>query len=112
MSWAANYDSVLEQITAEGLVIDPARGLQVGMATFVRCKVDGRSGKPGWYKLYLLDAPNGGLICGAFGVWSGDDDGARNVAIKREDLPQLTPEQVAANPQSHTGRFLAAVVGR
>ena len=94
--WAANYDSVIEQLAAEGLVIDPALGLQVGAATFMRCKVDGRLGKPGWYKLYLLDAPNGGLICGSFGVWSGDDDGARNVAIKREDLPQLTPEQVAA----------------
>ena len=92
----ANYDSVLAQLTAAGMVVDAQRGLQVGLDVFVRTKVVGRSGKPGWYKLYSLDTESGSLICGAYGVCSGDDYGSQLVVLDKDALPQLSPEQVAA----------------
>lgn len=99
MSIGSNYDSVLQQITSAGLVIDRARGLLVDQGGFERCKVEGRSGKPGWYRLYSLRGADGGvLIVGSYGVsdWAANDHGATKIRLNRDQRKTLNVDQLAA----------------
>ncbi|AUN95419.1 DUF5906 domain-containing protein [Pseudazoarcus pumilus] len=86
---ANNYDDVIAQLEAEGLMVDH---LVVGR--LVRCKVEGDREKRGWYAVHELTLDGGDVVLvGSFGVWRGDDNGARKIEIKGTPL---SAEQRAA----------------
>jgi len=78
VNWG-NYDSVLQQLRAVGLLVDT---LTVG--TRQRCHVDGDREKRGWYHLHELRLDSGDfLLVGSFGVWRGNDPGSTRVELAR-----------------------------
>jgi putative DNA primase/helicase len=86
---AANYDDVLRQLRAEGLLVDD---LIIGKRQ--RCRVDGDREKRGWYSLHELVTGAGAvLIVGAYGVWRGPSPNTLKVELKREHADPLTTEQ-------------------
>lgn len=94
MTSAANYDDVLRQLQAEGLLVD---SLQVGTKKPVRCRVEGDKEKRGWYMLHDFSTTDGKvLIVGAFGVWRGNSRNSMKIELKREHSDPLTDEQRAA----------------
>ena len=95
MSWI-NHDDVLDQLRAAGLIIKDG-ALQVGTSRPVRCHVDGDREKRGWYKLFELTLGDGRtLITGSFGVWQGDDNGAKKVLLPKTERKALDADQLAA----------------
>jgi putative DNA primase/helicase len=93
MSAASNYDDVLDQLHAVGLIgkgVDD--GLRVDTTKPVRCGVEGDREKRGWYWLHSLQTTAGELlIVGSFGVWHGNDQGTQKVLLRKADA--LTIEQ-------------------
>ena len=71
MNWS-NYDDVLGQLRAIGLVIDGPLELAVGKKS-VRCTVDGEgTEKRGWYRLHEWQIEPGVLLLiGSFGIFRG-----------------------------------------
>lgn len=96
MTWS-NYDDVVDQLAAHGLLIDG--GLEVGTPRPVRVHVDGGDReKRGWYWLTDFDLPGADgsrqmYIGGAYGIYHGNDNGKQAVKIKRDGLPALTPAE-------------------
>ena len=108
MTWK-NYDDVLQQLGDAGLVVDVKIGLEVGTPSFVRCPVIGDREKRGWYKLHALPIGSGEqLLVGSFGVWSGAEQHAQKVVLKREDRPRLSAEQIEATRLSQIADRKAA----
>ena len=94
LTTAANYDDVLRQLRAEGLLVD---SIEVNTARPVRCRIEGDREKRGWYSLHEFVTSAGAvLIVGAFGVWRGASQNAMKVELKREHSDPLTDEQRAA----------------
>lgn len=95
---ASNYDDVLSQLQAAGLLIDPREGLRVGTHKPVRCLVaDGDREKRGWYLLKEWSpSVDRCLIVGSFGIWRGAEKNATKVAMPKDDVGRITPEQRAA----------------
>lgn len=88
---AANYDDVLKQLQAAGLMVER---LEVNTTKAVRCKVEGDREKRGWYRLYDMTLGNGDLvIVGSYGVWRGDANGATKIELKKTEL---SGDQLAA----------------
>lgn len=86
---ASNYQNVLEQLRAHGLII---KDLVIG--SMKRCKVDGNRENRGWYIIHELRKDNGDiLLVGSYGIWQGQDNGAQKIDIDKEPLTQ---EQLAA----------------
>lgn len=78
MAWH-NYDDVLNQIRAAGLLVDR---LDVGTEKPRRCRVDGEGREEkGWYWLGEFNADGEMLISGSYGIWRGDDNGATKVEV-------------------------------
>ncbi|MDE2000901.1 MAG: hypothetical protein KGI52_18470, partial [Burkholderiales bacterium] len=92
-----NYDDVLRQLEAAGLIIKDGL-LEVGTTKPVRVRVNGEGReKKGWYRLFEFTIGDGGrLLTGSYGVWSGDDQGAQRIAIAKEARGHVSPEQLAA----------------
>ena len=87
---ASNYDDVLHQLRAAGLVVD---SLEVGKLRRVKVEGGDRE-KRGWYHLHELRLQNGDdLIVGSYGVWRGAENNAMKVEVKKSDLSR---EQVEA----------------
>lgn len=83
---AGNYQDVLDQLQAAGLLVSE---LTIGRMT--RTRVEGSRERKGWYSLHVIVTQDGTeLIVGSFGIWSGNDNGARKVELKRQ---QLSDEQ-------------------
>ena len=79
---ASNYDDVLGQLRAGGLLVD---ALEVGRLR--RCKVDGDREKRGWYHLHEMRLASGDdLIVGSFGVWRGAENNATKVELNKTEL--------------------------
>ena len=80
---AANWGSVLDQLRAAGLLVDAP---EVGRLT--RCYVEGRRReKCGWYSLHEVVAQNGDrLIVGSYGVWTGADNNARKIELRKTEF--------------------------
>ena len=79
---SSNYDDVMGQLTAAGLLVD---SLEVGKLR--RCKVDGERERRGWYHLHEMRLANGDeLIVGSYGVWRGAVNNATKVEITKTDL--------------------------
>lgn len=91
MNWL-NYDDVLAQLRAAGLVLD---GIEAGdIGQFRRVRVEGDREKRGWYRLHEIQAHQGGtLLVGTFGVWQGASQNAQKVQLKGY---KLTDDQNAA----------------
>jgi putative DNA primase/helicase len=82
MSVAINQQEVYDQLTASGLIVD-----HLTIGRMVRCKVEGTRERKGWYSLYEFTKDNGEvLIVGSYGVWSGNDNGARKISMERQNL--------------------------
>jgi putative DNA primase/helicase len=81
---SSNYDDVLAQLTAAGLLVD---SLEVGRLR--RCKVQGETERRGWYHLHEMRLANGNeLIVGSYGVWRGSDNNATKVELAKTELSQ------------------------
>ena len=79
---SSNYDDVLGQLTAAGLLVT---SLEVGKLR--RCKVQGESEKRGWYHLHEMRLANGDeLIVGSYGVWRGAVNNATKVELAKTEL--------------------------
>lgn len=82
LSVAENYDDVLGQLRAAGLIVDDI--LRVDGDKPERCRVDGRGReKRGWY--WLNEIPIGGrrYIVGAFGINEGADHGTQKIELSK-----------------------------
>ncbi len=104
MSWE-NYDDVLDQLREAGLLVEH---LEVGSHRPVRVRVEGDREKRGWYWLseIELETKDGGrrrFIVGSYGIWYGNDNGARKVrlAVKGKKRATLTQDQKAAIAARH-----------
>lgn len=86
---AKNYDHVINQLQAAGLLIDH---LETGR--IVRCKVEGERERRGWYRLYELPGKDGSvLLVGSYGVWQGASNNAQKIELPGKD--DLTTDQAA-----------------
>jgi len=85
MSTAINYDDVIDQLTAAGLLVHGRRGtdsLEVGRLK--RCHVEDDREKRGWYWLHEIRLEGGDLaIVGAFGVWHGASNNKQEIKLKK-----------------------------
>lgn len=91
---ASNYQSVLDQLRAAGLIVD---SLEFGTSRPVRCKVEGDREKRGWYILHEITTTGGEqLIVGSFGVWRGNENQAQKIEIRKD---AFTDDQRAAIAQ-------------
>ena len=78
----SNYDEVLEQLRADGLIVDT---LVTGKLQ--RCRVEGDREKRGWYLLHELRVDSGDLLLvGSFGVWHGNDQGAKKIELRKRTI--------------------------
>jgi putative DNA primase/helicase len=93
-----NLSDVSGQLLSAGLLVDSKIGLQIDTLKPIRCKVINEAGqKRGWYHLHSMSIAGGDeLIVGSYGIWRGDDPGTMKVALTKEDLPRITPEQAQA----------------
>ena len=89
---ATNYDDVLDQLRAGGLIVD---ALEIGSPRPVRCKIEGGDReKRGWYMLHELPTSSGDLlIVGSFGAWHGNDQGTQKVQLGKDRRDAFTAEQ-------------------
>ncbi|MCK7495156.1 MAG: hypothetical protein MZW92_31725 [Comamonadaceae bacterium] len=103
MSTAINYDDVLDQLAAAGLLVHGRRGtdsLEIGRLR--RCWVEGDSEKRGWYALHEVRLKGGDMaIVGAFGVWRGAENNKQQIEIK--SIP-LSAEQRGRDPRADPRR--------
>jgi len=73
-----NYDDVLNQLHAAGLVVDA-----IELGRLRRCRVDGDREQRGWYALHEIRLDSGELaIVGTYGVWHGSDNGANKIELR------------------------------
>lgn len=80
---ASNYDDVLDQLRAAGLIVDD--DLRIGRMT--RCRIEGDRERRGWYMLHELQTTRGDLlIVGSFGIWHGNDNGAQKIELRKTEL--------------------------
>ena len=111
---AVNYDHVLDQLTAHGLLPATVKqerggyyegGLVVDSVSPVRCNTeDDAHEQRGWYWLSTIDLKDNAnqlerYIIGAFGIWHGNDDGKTALKLDRSGRPALTAEESAAIKQ-------------
>lgn len=89
MSAASNYDDVIGQLEAAGLIVG---SLVVGAMR--RCKVEGDREKRGWYSVHEMTLDGGDLVLvGSYGVWQGDNNNAQKITLAKREL---TDDQKAA----------------
>ncbi len=104
MSRAINYDDVLDQLHAAGLLVDV---IETGRMR--RCKVDGDRERRGWYALHEIRLEGGDLaLVGAFGVWHGNDNGKQQVELKKLALSSEQKEALRARIREDRKRAEAA----
>lgn len=91
----SNYDEVLAQLRGHGLIVD---GLDVDSARPKRCGVEGdkSSEKRGWYWLSSFIVDGQPLIIGAYGIYSGNENGKQTIRLPKDKRERLTPEQIEA----------------
>lgn len=88
---AANYEDVLLQLQAAGLLVD---SLDTGRMRRCRVEGEGRERK-GWYMLHELRLDDGTeVLVGSFGVWRGAENNATKVKLNLQK--KLGPEQAEA----------------
>lgn len=91
MSYYANHSDVLDQMQSHGLLVT---SLEVDTDRVVRCKtMDNQREKRGWYWLSSITIGNDPHIVGAFGIYSGNDNGKQKVALNLEQRNRLSDDQ-------------------
>lgn len=91
---AVNYHDVVAQLQAAGLIIDSLRVGHNPRGNPWRTKVEGMSGRPGWYVVHELQLSGGDLVLvGSFGVYQGNDPNTQKIELQKIEL---TAEQKAA----------------
>jgi putative DNA primase/helicase len=105
---AINLDDVQRQLEAAGLLVKLP--LEVGTAKPVRCRVDGGgTERRGWYRLYEMTLTRGDvMIVGAFGIYSGNDNGAQKIQLPKLGRERMSPDQVEAFRARMKAEALAA----
>jgi putative DNA primase/helicase len=100
VSWA-NYDDVVDQLRAGGLMLDG--GIEVDSAKPMRVRVDGEDReKRGWYWLASKEINGGRYITGAWGVYHGADSGKQAIILRRDGQAlELSAEERAAIRTRH-----------
>lgn len=89
MSGPVNYDDVISQLTAAGLIIDH---LETGRMRRVR--VEGSRERKGWYSIHELQKEDGDtILVGSYGIWQGSSNNAQKIELKKQNL---TEEQKSA----------------
>ena len=80
----ANYDDVVEQLTAAGLLLD----LPLDIGRLRKCRVvDGGREKRGWYWLHQVVSDSGDpLIVGGYGQWRGAENIKAKVTVRKDSL--------------------------
>ncbi len=92
MSGAANYDSVIDQLSGFGLVV--TQGLDFGR--IVRTKVVDERENRGWYSLHIITGDDGDpLIVGTYGVWRGNENNAQKITLKRGAVSKEKMEAIS-----------------
>lgn len=90
---AANYDDVLIQLQAGGLLVD---SLDTGRLRRCRVEGEGRERK-GWYMLHELRLDDGTeVIVGSFGVWRGAENNTTKVKLNLDGKKKPNREQMEA----------------
>lgn len=92
-----NWDSVIDQLRAYGLVIQDSPPLPLDRIVRVRCEFEGRlsSGKRGWYFLSQIKLDNGEFaIVGSYGIW-GVGDTSQKISLKGYKLSKEQRRQIA-----------------
>lgn len=97
----ANYDDVLRQLTDHGLVVS---ALDVGTERVRRCLTrDDQREKRGWYWLSSITIGSDPYIVGAYGIYTGSDNGKQKVVLSRQQSERLSDDQrkaIAAQQQA------------
>lgn len=79
-----------------GLSVD-ASSICYDTGSVSRCHVEGRRGKPGWYRLSTMPIGNSRyLLVGAFGVNSGAEHNGQKILLPSIARKKLTAEQIGA----------------
>lgn len=86
---ASNHDDVVDQLTDAGLLVD-----RLVVGKMQRCRIEGDRERRGWYVLHELTLDGGDVVLvGSYGIWQGDDNGARKILLQKRTL---TDDQKAA----------------
>lgn len=94
MSYHANYDDVVQQLTDHGLLVT---SLDIDTDRVCRCKTtDNPREKRGWYWLSSISIKGESYIVGAYGIYSGNDNGKQKITLHRSQTDQLTADQKKA----------------
>lgn len=102
MSWS-NYDSVLSQIRAAGLIVDT-----VTVGRLVRTRVEGSREKKGWYSLREHRRPSGDVVLvGSYGVWEGVNNNAKKIEVNGDPLTKEEREALKARAAEDRRRAAA-----
>ena len=104
MSSYENYQSVFDQITSFGLLVNY---LEIDRTTTKRCAVDlskcpvdnDKRKTAGWYKLHSFVVDGKSYIVGTFGYWKGSNNNV--VKVEWDKAVSITPEQRAAMADAH-----------
>jgi putative DNA primase/helicase len=92
-----NLSEAVGQMVAGGLRFDPKYPVIVGHHQFLRVAVDGRKGRPGWYKLFELNTEGGSLVCGVWGIAEGSSPGeVQKIVLTKSQTSLLTPAELQA----------------
>lgn len=95
----ANYDDVLTQMRDHGLMVET---IAVDTSRQQRCHTaDNQREKKGWYHLSSITINYNSYIIGAYGIWSGADNGKQIVTLAKQERDSLTQEQREAQKALH-----------
>lgn len=99
MSFYANYDDVLNQLRDHGLLVET---VSVDTTKQQRCHTaDDQREKRGWYWLSSITIDCNSYIIGAYGIWTGADNGKQTVTLAKQQRDSLTQEQRDAQKALH-----------
>lgn len=99
MSYFVNYDDVINQLTGHGLLIS---SLEIDTDRVRRCPtIDNQREKRGWYWLSSITIGSDPHIVGAYGIFTGNDNGKQKITLERKQTERLTDDQRKAIAAKH-----------
>jgi len=95
-----NYDDVLDQLRARGLIIEDRQFDLDGRIQRWKVENEGRE-KRGWTRLREWTSAKGNrYIVGSYGVWHGTDDGYTKIEFSKTERAAMSPEDLAAKREA------------
>ena len=116
----ANYDDIVAQLQAAGLVLDrvqhtysgiPEGALYISSTQPIRTKIDGADGEwRGWYHLGEFTIEGALYITGAYGIWQGADNGKQSLKLNLNGkaIKVSADERAAIKARNETHARMAA----